>query len=809
MIKDINFLEKILTSLPERVYWLDKNNIFLGCNNKQAAQFGIAPPKIVGKTLRDFITDDIARIIENNNNDVLKSGQDMVFEETLIGRDGAKTIFLSHKAPLFDNSGKTIGLIGISTDITKYKTEQFDISILEKFSREVTGADVAKEKTIISYVENIRDYLENIIALLPGSIYWKNKEGVILGCNEYMARYFGFKSRKDLIGKTDFDFLDEKQAANVRKIDLEVMNSKQSITIEEPSSLPNQATKTFLSTKEPLQNSKGEVIGILGVSLDITDRKKMEKELKVAKKQAEEANITKTQFIQNMEHDLRTPASGLYSMLHNLAVAEQDAHKKETLELLSNSSEKLLNLLNDILQFNQTEAGKTPVLDKKFDLRQMVDNLIVMQTPAVMNKKLALSFDCTTNLPNIIISDESRIYRILLNLIGNAIKFTHQGFVKISLSVAKKVDNRNIILKIIVADSGIGIPKDKQASVYERFNRGTASNRGLYTGMGLGLTVVKQFIDELGGEIDLVSEVGKGTMFTCLLPVKIPLLNKEEDNQLGRDRTSFCPSSKKQTTKTITQPFKILLVEDDRVQQMGAMTMLKASCPNAQIEIADTGKLAIERAVQNDYEIIFMDVGLPDIKGTEVTKKIRKLKKTNIPIIALTANADNAIKNECMQSGMNDFLNKPLTAKKILDAIRLWVGKQDDISRRTLSISKLEESIQPLDSDNPNQIIDWENLFAALGKEQAMDLLDKYIKELSDTQREIEQAIKVNNFDRVAFLAHRLKGGASLCRAERLKSILSYLEAAAKNKLKKDLQKLFKEVKFTTHEAAEDFLQRC
>ena len=230
-----------------------------------------------------------------------------------------------------------------------------------------------------------------------------------------------------------------------------------------------------------------------------------------------------------MEHDIRTPASGVYSVIHNLAIAEQEPSKKETLELLSNSSEKLLNLLNDILNFSQTESGQMPVLDKKFDVKQMVSDLVAMQAPAVISKKLALTFDCAPNVPTIIISDESRIYRILLNLIGNAIKFTKKGFVKVSLSIAKKVDKRNIILKLIVADSGIGIPKDKQFAVYERFNRGTASNRGIYAGMGLGLTIVKQFVDELEGEIDLVSAVDRGTTFTCLIPIQLPVLKKERE----------------------------------------------------------------------------------------------------------------------------------------------------------------------------------------------------------------------------------------------------------------------------------------
>jgi len=317
-------------------------------------------------------------------------------------------------------------------------------------------------------------------------------------------------------------------------------------------------------------------------------------------------------------------------------------------------------------------------------------------------------------VPKIIISDENRIFRILLNLISNALKFTHKGFVKVFLSISEKVSDTKYILKFIVSDSGIGIPKDKQGLIYERFNRGTASNCGLYAGMGLGLAIVKQFIEELGGEIDVISEADQGSTFTCLLPVQIPLLTElrqfQEENISNLEQSLAIPveetnSDLAQSSATsqnhfsiidseetpkavdlddssaritgqnlIKNDMKILVVEDVSIAQIAVLTIFKNLHPTAKVDIAGTGQAAVDYINQHNYDLIFMDLGLPIINGYEAARKIRELGKTSIPIIALTAHSDDLVKDKCIAAGMNDVLRKPLNSEKINFVMKEWVS---------------------------------------------------------------------------------------------------------------------------------------
>ena len=370
---------------------------------------------------------------------------------------------------------------------------------------------------------NVAKNLNQIVNCTPGSLYWKDLEGRYLGCNMFMVKTAGLSSQRDIIGKTDFDLWPE-NAEKLQENDQYVINTGETVFPEEEVKIPNGENMYFTGVKMPLKNENNEVIGVIGNSLDITKLKKTEKALRKAKEGAESANQIKADFIHNMEHDIRTPFAGIYGMANILARQETDPEKKENLTDIAQCAKELMDYCNNILDFSKIETSSLPILSKSFNLDKLIDRIITIETPAAKIKDLKLILDYDANLPNIIMGDPYRVKCMLINLISNAVKFTNEGYIKTSIRLSKtEHENRRVIVKFVVADSGIGISDEKKDFIYERFVKIAPSNIGLYKGQGLGLRIVKQFVNEMDGDIHLKSELGKGSIFTVLLPFNIPL----------------------------------------------------------------------------------------------------------------------------------------------------------------------------------------------------------------------------------------------------------------------------------------------
>ncbi|MFO1258080.1 MAG: ATP-binding protein [Gammaproteobacteria bacterium] len=378
-------------------------------------------------------------------------------------------------------------------------------------------------------IKNVQSYLENIIALMPGHVYWLDINGAYLGCNDQQAKVAGLSSRKQIVGKRNKDlpwncYTGAKPEA-IDATNLEIIRSGIPQTVEEPGILQDGSKAIFLSSKAPLRDESGEIIGLLGISIDITKQKEIERKLIEAKEEAEAANRTKTEFIRNMEHDIRTPFNGIFGIANYLAERETDLKKKEFLSDIANCAKELLDYCNDVLDFSKIEQHSLPLLCKSFSIPKLIDSVITMETPPAMVKHLNLSASIAPDVPSVIKGDRYRLQRILINLLSNAIKFTNDGNVKLSVRLAKVISEREIILRFIVEDTGIGIPEEKQDVIYDSFTRITPSNQGAYKGKGLGLRIVKQFVEEMQGDIDVKSKPLAGSTFYCTFPFRLPLLN--------------------------------------------------------------------------------------------------------------------------------------------------------------------------------------------------------------------------------------------------------------------------------------------
>ena len=283
----------------------------------------------------------------------------------------------------------------------------------------------------------------------------------------------------------------------------------------------------LLTSKVPLYD-QDKITGILGIYVDITAFTEAEQSLRVERDKAEAANRLKTDFIRNMQHDIRTPIGGIYGMTQLLATHKAvPADIQSSLIEVAHAAKELLDYCNDILDFTHVEYGSRPVVQQPFSLKTLVHSILQMQIPAAQLKKIRLSVHYGKSTLDVVMGDAYRIQRILINLMSNAIKFTSKGYVKLRIQAEKSnINLREQVIRMTIQDSGIGIPEEKIDFIYEQFSIVTPSNRGLYKGSGLGLKIVKQYIEEINGDIAVHSKINKGTVFQIVLPLRIPLSNQ-------------------------------------------------------------------------------------------------------------------------------------------------------------------------------------------------------------------------------------------------------------------------------------------
>lgn len=406
------------------------------------------------------------------------------------------------------------------------------IGFLNKYAHILETGGSQSKYSLEEAVESIVNYYEAITACMPSNVYWLNQDGVAIGCNENVLRMLGLNSLAEFKGLTFEDMGRigkwSAQATESFKLDtLEVVNSGQARLNVEELPIPNIDGELiyFLTSRVPLIDRYNKVIGIVGISVDITERKRMEEMLKIAKEKAESADHAKTEFLENMRHDIRTPVSGIAGLVELLQKETNLSVIRHYASNLDKAVKEVLRFLDAILESVHIASGNIPLLQKRFNIREIVEQVITLHQPTVLEKALDFSSQIDDRIPEYLIGDPVRLYRILSELIGNALKFTSQGFVHVAVQFEKKIDDK-VILKFFVEDSGIGIPPEKQAELFVRFKRLTPSYEGIYKGSGLGLSVLKQFLDDLSGEIYVDSQPGRGSCFLCVLSLRESLLEE-------------------------------------------------------------------------------------------------------------------------------------------------------------------------------------------------------------------------------------------------------------------------------------------
>jgi signal transduction histidine kinase/ActR/RegA family two-component response regulator len=396
---------------------------------------------------------------------------------------------------------------------------------------------------------------------------------------------------------------------------------------------------------------------LIGLSIiilyrDITKRENLEKELYIIQGKAEQASAIKEQFMANMSHEIRTPMNAIIGFSNRLNKTSLNTEQAEYVSAVKSSGDNLLAIINDILDFSKIEAGMVRIEEVRFNLPGLLESVILMFGNQAKEHNLHLNIHTSDNLPEYLMGDPTRLTQILINLIGNALKFTKEGSIDVSASLLKETEGE-VRIQFLIKDSGIGIPADMLSEIFERFTQAKSDTTRIFGGTGLGLSIVKKLVELQKGTVSVTSTKGNGSTFQVIIPYKRAA--ELTPKPIAAMNIAISPA--------IAAGKRILVVEDNLLNQKLAGFMLKEW--GFQYDLSSNGKLALEKLKTGTFDLILMDMQMPELNGYETTQCIRNEFKLTLPIIAMTAHALPGEREKCLSFGMSDYLSKPINETEL------------------------------------------------------------------------------------------------------------------------------------------------
>lgn len=704
--------------------------------------------------------------------------------------------FVTHKVR---SMGADLELFGIKKDGTEFPVEislsplKTDEGIFALAAiRDITPRKKADAK------------FKTILEATPDCLVVINNEGKIVIVNDRTEQLFGYKPN-ELIGQYVECLIPKRFHGNHVGHRTNYFSKPRIRPMGAGQELYGQHKKghefPVAISLSPLETEEGMLA--LAAVRDISKQKELEQQLFSQNKELELQNRLKTEFLANMSHDIRTPLTGVVGMSKLLEDKVDDPNQKQYAQWLGESGKQVLNMLNVILDTVSAESVNEATLhEESFELHQVIQEILQLVRPSTITKGIELKTQIDENTPPCLISDHLKLRRILLNLIGNAIKFTQVGNITIEVKLIKKMKT-HVLLHFAVADTGIGIPYELQDKVFDKFFRGTPSRKGLYRGHGLGLHIASSYANLLGGEILLTSKPGLGTTFYFDLLIKTGKSIPNQTPQYNKEKLNTTSPLSETKNKTPENAPKLLLIEDNHIALITLENMVSQA--GFRYRSASDGEGALELIKKEPFDLIITDLGLPGLSGLDLTEKIRayekKLHRTPVPVIGLTGHDENKIKEQCIKAGLNDAFTKPLNPDTLEKIKSIYLTKQPDKSpspkdtkKLGLDLPETEEELFKLDAF---PLLDTKSALASVGNDAA--LLNKTLKfmieqELPNDIKALKMAYVSGEWKTIEKLTHQMKGGLVYCGAVKLVHACQYLERYHKAGQAKFLEPLYKQL---------------
>lgn len=587
------------------------------------------------------------------------------------------------------------------------------------------------KKTLKSYVKR-GGFFKAVVEDGSDIIFIVDYDGIILYHNPSVKETLGYGANT-LVGKNFFDFILPSSLPVFKKA-YELSTRRKFNESVEFQFLCKDKSFKYLEFNSINLFQKEKIHGLILDCRDIAQRKKDAEELLRAQK-------AKELFLANISHEIRTPINGIAGMASLLSQSPNVNEQATYLYAIQSAANNLKVIINDLLDLASIESGKLKLEEIGFNLNDLLHSLVNTFSFQVVEKKIELRYLLDENANQIFIGDPVRLNQILLNLISNAIKFTHSGTISVSCHVKKK-ETKKYLLTFEVQDTGIGIPKDKLNTIFESFSQADPSVTRKYGGTGLGLTIVKQLVELQHGTIHVKSEQGIGSTFSFTIPYELG----------SRDNIKGHLSKDSQLLKKSLKDYSVLLVEDNDINRLYASSILKIW--DCKIDIAENGFVAVEKIKNEDYDIVLMDVQMPVMDGFEATKAIRASAppKNQVPIIALTANATHKDIEQCLACGMNDCIPKPFTPEDLYNKlVRFKSGSKRSLDPKTkITLPKKVVDLTYLRNiSNDNQkFID--------------DMVAAFLESIPKSLEEIKMHTKVAEWIDLARAIHKIKPSLTL-----------------------------------------------
>jgi PAS domain S-box-containing protein len=664
----------LLTGIMENsvpmIYAKDRKGRYLYCNVRLCEYLGLAPEEILGRTDAQLFPRERAREHRKWDLKVLESGEASSHEACVVHRE-REYHWLVTKFPLRDDRARILGVCGISTDISGRKMAEREVDAANQQMAAMNEQLLASNRDLQNEIERrklIEQELREREALVRGILraapigIGMVRDRVVGWTNEHLARMLGY-TREELNGMPSrrlYSSVEEFERIG-RRLYRQIRDG--AIGSVETRFVHRDGYEIDILLSSSFMSQGDFDAGLIFSALDITERNRFVRELERARDAAEVASRAKGEFVANMSHEIRTPLNGIMGMLQLLGITELEPEQSEYVGTALESSRGLMSVLNDILDFSLIESGKLVLRREPFRLREYIQPVVVMFREQAKARGIDFQVDIHENVPEGLSGDPGRLRQVLFNVLGNAVKFTHEGEVRLEIYPAEPLgDSRRARLLIAVSDTGIGIPEDKLEQIFETFTQADGSYTRDYQGTGLGLAIVRRLLQIMGGEVAVASRRGRGTTIYICVPL-----------DLRRSRAHIQQNG----IRLPTSEARVLVVEDNRVNRIMLQRFLQKL--GAEVVAAENGRSALGALADGRFDLVLMDVQMPVMDGIEATRRIRAgeagVRNRDVPIAALTAHAMAGDRDRFLEAGMDDYLSKPVDLDALVQLMRRLLGK--------------------------------------------------------------------------------------------------------------------------------------